>query len=49
MYQLCTLNCISVRTLVFIPTRFGVLSAPSSGTFNVSIHTRQFLTSGVCR
>jgi hypothetical protein len=39
VYQLCALNCISVHIFVFSPARFGAFSAPSSGTFSVSIHT----------
>ena len=46
IYQLGALNCISVYTFVFIPTRFGAFCAPSSGTVSVfnslSTHSHQW-------
>ena len=46
----CILRCTSflhlIHTLVFSPTCFGAFPAPSSGTFNVSIHTQHTVMSG---
>ena len=39
IHKRCVLNSISVHTRFFSPRRFGAFPAPSSGTFDVSIHT----------
>ena len=36
---ICIINCISVHTLVFSPTRLGAFPASCSGTFRFTINT----------